>query len=192
MASERQREQSAAASPVPSAGRQRTFTFLDTPGHHSFTEMRAQAAAHADVVLLVVAADEGLLDQTFESLNIITHLTLPVLIAITKTARPSAQVEQVRRTLRRLGARLVDPNKPTLSVKGEMVAVEVSVKEGVGLEELRQALFGVTSLLSLKADANATCQGGIVEAWREEKGRGDVIRVLVKEADPTGGRLVHQ
>ena len=184
---------------APAVGQRRTFTFLDTPGHHSFTEMRAQAAAHADVVLLVVAADEGLLEQSFESLNIVTQFSVPVLVAITKAAVDGAQVERVRRELKRLGARLLDAERPTLSVKGEMVAVEVSVKEGRGLDVLRRALFGVTGLLPLEADANAVCEGGVVESWREEKGRGDVVRVLVKAgtlrvgdwfvSDLAGGRV---
>ena len=194
-----QTERELASSNAPSAGLRRTFTFLDTPGHHSFTEMRAQAAAHADVVLLVVAADEGLLEQSFESLNIITQFTLPIVVCITKAALPNSRPERVRRELQRLGARLVDASRPTLSVRGEMVAVDLSVKEGQGLQELRRALFGVTSLLPLKADANAVCQGRVVEAWREEKGRGDVVRVLVKEgtlrtgdwfvSDLAGGRV---
>ena len=161
--------------------------------------MRAQAAAHADVVLLVVAADEGLLDQSFESLNIVTQFTVPIVVAITKTALPTSHPDRVRRELQRLGARLLDANKPTLSVRGEMVAVEVSVKEGQGLDVLRRALFGVTSLLPLSADVNAVCMGSVLEAWREDKGRGDVVRVLVKEgtlrvgdwfvSDLAGGRV---
>ena len=166
---------------VGPAGKRRTFTFLDTPGHHSFTEMRAQAAAHADLILLVVAADEGLLEQTFECLNIITDFRVPVIIVLSKVDKEGAAVDRIRRELQRLGAKLLRADRPTASVKGEMVAVEVSAKTGQGMDVLRRALFGVTELLPLTADANAPCSGGIVEAWREEKRRGEVVRLLVKQ-----------
>ena len=181
------------------AGRRRTFTFLDTPGHHSFTEMRAQAAAHADLILLVVAADEGLLEQTFECLNIITEFRVPVIVVLSKVDKEGAAVGRIRRELQRLGARLLTASRPTASVRGEMVAVEVSAKTGQGMELLRRALFGVTELLPLAADANLPCSGGVVEAWREEKRRGEVVRLLVKQgtlrtgdwlvADTRGGRI---
>ena len=161
--------------------------------------MRAQAAANADLILLVVAADEGLLDQTFECLNIITDFKMPVVVVISKCKKPGARVEDVRRELQRLGARLLDAGTPTASVKGEMVAVEVSVREGHGLDVLRRALFGVSALLPLEADANAVCVGSVVEAFREDKGRGDVARCVVKEgtlrvgdwvvSDVYGGRV---
>ena len=181
------------------AGKRRTFTFLDTPGHHSFTEMRAQAAAHADLIVLVVAADEGLLEQTFECLNIITEFRVPVIVALSKVDKEGAAAIRIRRELQRLGARLLTADRPTASVKGEMVAVELSAKTGKGMELLRRALFGVTELLPLAADANAPCSGGVVEAWREEKRRGEVVRLLVKQgtlrvgdwlvADTCGGRI---
>jgi len=184
---------------MEAAGKRRTFTFLDTPGHHSFTEMRAQAAAHADLILLVVAADEGLLEQTFECLNIITEFRVPVIVVLSKVDKDGAAAQRIRRELQRLGARLLSADRPTASVKGEMVAVEVSAKTGQGMDVLRRALFAVSELLPLAADANAPCAGGVVESWREEKRRGEVVRLLVKQgtlrvgdwlvADVCGGRI---
>ena len=184
---------------MEAVGKRRTFTFLDTPGHHSFSEMRTQAAAHADLIMLVVAADEGLLEQTFECLNIITEFRVPVIVVLSKVDKDGAAVGRIRRELQRLGARLLTADRPTASVRGEMVAVEVSAKSGKGMDLLRRALFGVAELLSLPADANAACSGGVVEAWREEKRRGEVVRLLVKQgtlrvgdwlvADVCGGRI---
>jgi small GTP-binding protein len=156
------------------------FSFLDSPGHHSFTEMRQVAASAADIVLFVVASDEGLLNQSYESLAITKEIKIPVIVAISKVDHARSNVAAVRKELERIGIKLFSAETPTIDTKGDMVAVEISAKQGINVEKLISALFNVSNELNLRVPVDCVAQGTVVEAWKE-RGRGNVLKILLKQ-----------
>ena len=148
------------------------MTFIDTPGHAAFTEMRSRGADVTDLVILVVAADDGIKDQTVEALNHAKASGVPMIVAINKCDKPQADPDRVRQEL--LNYEIV-----TEEMGGETLAVEVSAITGDGLAELDEAVALQAEILDLKANPNRPGEGAVIEA-KLEKGRGPVATVLVQ------------
>ncbi len=148
------------------------ITFIDTPGHAAFTEMRLRGATVTDIVVLVVAADDGIMEQTIEAINHAKVAKVPILVAINKIDRPDADPDRVRKEL--LQHELV-----VEEMGGEVLAIEVSAKEKTNLNKLEEAILLQAELLELKANPERAAEGAVIEA-RLERGRGPVATVLVQ------------
>ena len=148
------------------------ITFIDTPGHAAFTEMRARGANVTDIVVLVVAADDGIKEQTVEAINHAKAAEVPIIVAINKIDRPEADPERVRQEL--LQHELV-----VEEMGGEVLAIEVSAKEKTNLDKLEEAILLQAELLELKANPSRSADGVVIEA-KLERGRGSVATVLVQ------------
>ncbi|MDD2336820.1 MAG: translation initiation factor IF-2 [Geobacteraceae bacterium] len=151
----------------------RKITFLDTPGHEAFTAMRARGAKVTDIVILVVAADDGVMPQTREAINHSKAAGVPIIIAINKIDKPDSKPERVKQELMEFG--LVSEEWG-----GDTIFVEVSAKQKTNLEELLEMVLLQADVLELKANPNKPARGTIVEA-KLDKGRGPVATVLVQE-----------
>ncbi len=156
---------------VSTAGRH--ITFLDTPGHEAFTSMRSRGAQVTDIVILIVAADDGLMPQTREAADHARAAKVPIIVAINKIDKPSADPERIRRQMMEIG--LVSEEWG-----GDTVFVEISAKSGQGIDELLDMIILQADILELKARSDGYARGHIVEA-RLDKGRGPVATVLVQE-----------
>ena len=148
------------------------ITFIDTPGHQAFTAMRARGADITDIVVLVVAADDGIMEQTVEAIRHAKAAQAPIIVAINKIDRPDARPERVRQEL--LQHELV-----VEELGGEVLDVEVSALKKTNLDRLEEAILLQAELLDLKANPNRPAEGVIVEA-RLERGRGPVATVLIQ------------
>ena len=149
------------------------ITFIDTPGHEAFTAMRARGAKVTDVVVLVVAADDGIMPQTVEAIRHARAAAVPIIVAINKIDKPDANPERVRQEL--LQHELV-----VEELGGDVLAIEVSAKKRLNLEKLEEAILLQAEILDLKANPDRVGQGVVVEA-KMEKGRGSVATVLVQK-----------
>jgi translation initiation factor IF-2 len=149
------------------------ITFLDTPGHEAFTAMRARGAQTTDVVILVVAADDGVMPQTVEALNHARAAKVPIVVAINKCDKPEAQPERVRREL-------ADKGLVPEEWGGDTMFVEVSAVKKVGIENLLEAVALQAELLELRANPDKPAVGVVVEA-ELDRGKGPVATVLVTE-----------
>jgi translation initiation factor IF-2 len=147
--------------------------FLDTPGHAAFTEMRSRGAQVTDVVVLVVAADDGVKDQTKEAINHAQAAQVPIVVAVNKIDKPDADTMRVKRELAELG--LVPEEWG-----GDVIYCETSAKKGIGIEELLNNILLQAEVLELKANPNRKARGRVIEA-QLHKGRGPVATVLVQE-----------
>jgi translation initiation factor IF-2 len=147
--------------------------FLDTPGHAAFTEMRSRGAQVTDVVVLVVAADDGVKDQTKEAINHAQAAQVPIVVAINKIDKPDADPKRVKRELADLG--LVSEEWG-----GDVIYCETSAKKGIGIEELLNNILLQAEVLELKANPKRKARGRVIEA-QLHKGRGPVATVLVQE-----------
>ena len=148
------------------------ITFIDTPGHAAFTEMRARGAVVTDIVVLVVAADDGIMEQTVEAINHAKSALVPIIVAINKMDRPDADSGRVRNEL--LQHELV-----VEEMGGEILAIEVSAKEKTNLDKLLEAIQLQAELLELGANPDRNAEGVVIEA-KVERGRGPVATVLVQ------------
>ncbi|MDG2270425.1 MAG: translation initiation factor IF-2, partial [Alphaproteobacteria bacterium] len=155
---------------VLSAGQK--ITFIDTPGHAAFTAMRARGSQVTDIVVLVVAADDGVQPQTIEALNHAKAAGVPIIIAINKIDRPDASADKVRNDL--LSQEIV-----VESMGGDVQDVEVSAIKRTNLDKLEEAILLQAEILELKSNANRLAQGAVIEA-KLEKGRGVVATVLIQ------------
>ncbi|MDJ0946239.1 MAG: translation initiation factor IF-2 [Kiloniellales bacterium] len=147
-------------------------TFIDTPGHAAFTEMRSRGANVTDIVVLVVAADDGIKDQTVEAINHAKAAKVPIVVAINKIDKPEANPDRVKQELLQHDLVVED-------MGGEILAVPVSAVEGTGLDKLVEALLLQAELLELKANPERAAEGVVIEA-KLEQGRGSVATVLVQ------------
>jgi translation initiation factor IF-2 len=148
------------------------ITFIDTPGHQAFTAMRARGANVTDIVVLVVAADDGIKEQTIEAIRHAKAAEVPIIVAINKIDRPDANPDRVRQEL--LQHELV-----VEKLGGEVLDVEVSALQKTGLDKLEEAILLQAELLDLKANPNRTAEGTVIEA-KLERGRGAVATVLIQ------------
>ncbi len=149
------------------------ITFLDTPGHEAFSAMRSRGAQVTDIVILVVAADDGVMPQTVEAINHSKAASVPIIVAINKMDKPDANPERVTRQLSELGIVPEDWG-------GQNIFVQVSAKAETGLDELLEMILLQAEMLELKANADKLAVGHVVEA-KLDSGRGPVATVLVKE-----------
>ena len=149
-----------------------TITFLDTPGHEAFTAMRARGAEATDIVILVVAADDGVMPQTREAIHHARAANVPLIVAITKVDKPDANVEKVKQELVSEG---VVPEE----YGGDVMFCPVSAKSGQGMDALLESVLLQAEVLELKAPVDALAKGLIIEA-RLDKGRGSVASILVQ------------
>jgi translation initiation factor IF-2 len=148
------------------------ITFIDTPGHEAFTAMRARGAKVTDIVVLVVAADDGIMPQTVEAIRHAKAAGVPLIVAINKIDKPDANPDKVRQEL--LQHELV-----TEELGGDILAVEVSAKKRLNLDKLEEAILLQAEILDLKANPSRLANGTVIEA-KMEKGRGAVATVLVQ------------
>ena len=152
--------------------RSRQIVFLDTPGHEAFTRMRARGAKVTDLVVLVVAADDGVMPQTIEAIDHARAAKVPILVAINKVDKPGALPERVKKQLADRGLVAEDWG-------GDVVMVEVSAKQGTNLQLLLEMILLVADLQDLKANPERAANGTVLEA-KLDKGRGPVCTVLVQ------------
>lgn len=148
------------------------ITFLDTPGHSAFTAMRARGASCTDIVVLVVAADDGVMPQTVEAIQHAKAANVPVIVAVNKIDKPDADVKRVITELSQYG---IMPE----SWGGENIFVNVSAKEGTGIDSLLESIMLQAEVMELKANVTGPAQGVVLEA-RVDRGRGPVASVLVQ------------
>ncbi len=158
------------------------ITFLDTPGHEAFTAMRARGAAATDIVVLVVAADDGVMPQTIEAIKHAKAADVPIIVAINKIDRPGADPNRVRQELLQYEIVVED-------MGGETQDVEVSALKKLGLEKLEEAILLQAEVLELKANPDRSAEGAIIES-RLDKGRGPVATVLVQKGTLHQGEIV--
>ncbi len=161
---------------------ERKVTFIDTPGHEAFTEMRARGAKVTDVAILVVAADDGVMPQTIEALNHAKAANVPIVVAVNKVDKPNANVDRVKQQLSEYGLTPEDWG-------GTTQFIPVSAKQKTGIAELLEMVLLNADLLDLKANKNRRAQGVIIEA-RLDRNRGPVATVLVKNGTLRSGDVV--
>src|SRR5580692_11038702 len=163
----------------PSGGR---ITFIDTPGHAAFTAMRARGAKITDIVVLVVAADDGVMPQTVEAIQHAKAAKVPIIVAINKIDKPDAKPERVR-------TELLQHEIQVESLGGEILEIEVSAKEKTNLDKLLDIIALQSEVLELKANPNRAAEGTVIEA-RLDRGRGPVATVLVQRGTLRPGDIV--
>jgi len=158
------------------------ITFIDTPGHAAFTAMRARGARVTDVVVLVVAADDGVMPQTIEAIQHAKAAKVPMIVAINKIDKPGASADRVRTDL-------LQHEVQVESLGGEVLDVEVSATKKLNLDKLLETLALQAELLELKADPNRPAEGTVIEA-KLDRGRGSVATVLVQRGTLHPGDIV--
>ena len=158
------------------------ITFLDTPGHAAFTSMRARGAQATDIVVLVVAADDGVMPQTIEAIQHAKAAQVPVVVAVNKIDKPEADPDRVKNELSQYG---ILPEE----WGGESQFVHVSAKAGTGIDELLDAILLQAEVLELKAVRKGMASGAVIESFLD-KGRGPVATVLVREGTLHKGDIV--
>jgi len=163
----------------PSGGR---ITFIDTPGHAAFTAMRARGAKITDIVVLVVAADDGVMPQTVEAIQHAKAAKVPIIVAINKIDKPDAKPERVR-------TELLQHEIQVESLGGDVLELEVSAKQKTNLDKLLDIIALQSEVLELKANPNRAAEGTVIEA-RLDRGRGPVATVLVQRGTLKQGDIV--
>jgi translation initiation factor IF-2 len=147
-------------------------TFIDTPGHAAFTEMRARGAHVTDIVVLVVAADDGIMPQTVEAIKHAKAAGVPIVVAVNKIDLPGAKPDRVKQELLQHDIQVEE-------MGGETLSANISAKTKVGLDKLLEAILLQAEILALKANPNRPAEGAVIES-KLEKGRGSVATVLVR------------
>jgi translation initiation factor IF-2 len=164
----------------PESGKK--ITFIDTPGHAAFTAMRARGAKVTDIVILVVAADDGVMPQTVEAINHAKAAKVPMIVAINKIDKPDAKPERVR-------TELLQYEVQVESLGGEVVDVEVSAKNRTNLDKLLEMIALQAELLDLKTNVSRPAEGTVIEA-KLDRGRGPVATVLVQRGTLKVGDII--
>ncbi|WP_293867840.1 translation initiation factor IF-2, partial [uncultured Alsobacter sp.] len=158
------------------------ITFIDTPGHAAFTAMRARGAKVTDIVVLVVAADDGVMPQTIEAINHAKAAKVPLIVAINKIDKPDAKPERVR-------TELLQYEVQVESMGGETLEVEVSATKKINLEKLLEAISLQSEVLDIRANPDRPAEGTVIEA-KLDRGRGPVATVLVQRGTLKTGDIV--
>ena len=158
------------------------ITFLDTPGHAAFTSMRARGAQVTDIVVLVVAADDGVMPQTIEAIQHAKAANVPVVVAVNKIDKPEADPDRVKTELSQYGILPEDWG-------GETQFIHVSAKQGLGIDELLDAILLQAEVLELKAVKEGMASGVVIESYLD-KGRGPVATILVRQGTLNKGDIV--
>ncbi|WGD52496.1 translation initiation factor IF-2 [Bradyrhizobium sp. CB1650] len=164
----------------PESGKK--ITFIDTPGHAAFTAMRARGAKVTDIVVLVVAADDGVMPQTVEAINHAKAARVPIIVAINKIDKPDAKPERVR-------TELLQHEVQVESFGGEVVDVEVSAKNKTNLDKLLEMIALQAEILDLKTNSHRPAEGTVIEA-KLDRGRGPVATVLVQRGTLRVGDII--
>src|SRR5882672_3031083 len=164
----------------PESGKK--ITFIDTPGHAAFTAMRARGAKVTDIVILVVAADDGVMPQTVEAINHAKAAKVPMIVAINKIDKPDARPERVR-------TELLQYEVQVESMGGDVVDVEVSAKNKTNLDKLLEMIALQAELLDLKTNVSRPAEGTVIEA-KLDRGRGPVATVLVQRGTLRVGDII--
>ena len=151
----------------------RPIAFVDTPGHEAFTAMRARGAKVTDIVVLVVAANEGVMPQTQEAINHANAAKVPIIVAINKIDLPDANIDNVKQRLTQVGLVPEDYG-------GEVITVPVSARSGAGIDKLLEMILLLADTMELKANPNRPARGTIIES-QLDRGRGPVATVLIQE-----------
>jgi translation initiation factor IF-2 len=159
-----------------------TLTFIDTPGHEAFTAMRARGAVLTDIVILVVAADDGVMPQTVEAINHARSAEVPIIVAINKCDLPGADPDKARRML--MEQSLVPEN-----LGGDIIMLEVSAKTGKGLDKLVEMIMLQAEIMELRANPQRQANGIVLEAYLD-RGRGPVANVLVQDGALNTGEVL--
>jgi len=157
------------------------ITFIDTPGHEAFTAMRARGASVTDIVVLVVAADDGIMPQTVEAINHAKSADVPIIVAINKIDIPDSDPGKIR-------TQLLEHELVLEEMGGEILGVEVSATENVNIDKLEELILLQAEILDLKANPKRSAEGVVVES-RIEKGRGTVATVLVQRGTLKVGEI---
>ena len=158
------------------------ITFLDTPGHEAFTSMRARGAMVTDIAILVVAAEDGIMPQTVESINHAKAAEIPIIVAINKMDKPEANPERIKQQLTEYGLVCEEWG-------GETIVCPISAKPGMGVDNLLEMLTLTAEVGELKANPNRAAQGTVIEA-RLDKGRGPVATLLVQNGTLKQGDII--
>jgi len=167
---------------VDAGGEHGEIVFLDTPGHAAFTEMRARGAQATDIVVLVVAADDGVMPQTVEAINHAKDANVQIIVAVNKCDLPSAQPERIRQQLADYG---LIPEE----WGGDTIYLDVSAHTGEGMDKLLESISLVAEVLELKANPNKVAQGVVIEA-KLDRARGPMSTVLIQEGTLHVGDIV--
>ena len=158
------------------------ITFLDTPGHEAFTSMRARGAMVTDIAILVVAADDGIMPQTVESINHAKAAGIPMVVAVNKMDKPGANPDRIKQQLTEYD---IVPEE----WGGETIVCPISAKTGMGVEDLLENLVVLAEVQELKANPNRAAKGTVIEA-RLDKGRGPIMTVLVQNGTLHTGDII--
>ncbi len=158
------------------------ITFLDTPGHEAFTSMRARGAMVTDIAILVVAADDGIMPQTVESINHAKAAGIPIIVAINKMDKPEANPDRIKQ-------QLTEYELVAEEWGGETIICPISAKTGMGIDNLLEMVTLTAEMAELKANPNRAAQGTVVEA-RLDKGRGPVATLLVQNGTLHQGDII--
>ena len=158
------------------------ITFLDTPGHEAFTSMRARGAMVTDIAILVVAADDGIMPQTVESINHAKAAEIPIIVAVNKMDKPDANPERIKQQLTEYGLVCEEWG-------GQTIVCPISAKTGMGVDTLLEMLTLTAEVGELKANPNRAAQGTVIEA-RLDKGRGPVATLLVQNGTLHAGDII--
>ena len=158
------------------------ITFLDTPGHEAFTSMRARGASVTDIAILVVAANDGIMPQTIESINHAKAANIPIVVAVNKMDMPGANPERVKQ-------QLTEYDLVSEEWGGDTIVCPISAKTGEGIDNLLENLVILAEIQELKANPNRAAKGAVIEA-RLDKGRGPIMTVLVQNGTLHQGDII--
>ena len=158
------------------------ITFLDTPGHEAFTSMRARGASVTDIAILVVAANDGIMPQTIESINHAKAANIPIVVAVNKMDMPGANPERVKQ-------QLTEYDLVSEEWGGDTIVCPISAKTGEGIDNLLENLVVLAEIQELKANPNRAAKGAVIEA-RLDKGRGPIMTVLVQNGTLHQGDII--